>query len=172
MIELERTFLAKKITQEIISCKKQEIIDVYIPKKAGHPVLRLRKKGNKFEMTKKYPIKETDSSRQIEQTIQLSESEFIALRKVQGKAVRKFRYFYPHRNFFAEFDVFQDKLLGLVLVDFEFKSTREKNSFEMPNFCLADITQQKFIAGGMLCGKTYSDIEDELGKFGYKKLKI
>ncbi|MEK6905851.1 MAG: hypothetical protein AABX24_05615 [Nanoarchaeota archaeon] len=40
----------------------------------------------------------------------------------------------------------------------------------MPNFCLAEVTQEDFIAGGMICGKTYEDIEDDLRKFKYNKL--
>lgn len=39
----------------------------------------------------------------------------------------------------------------------------------MPDFCLADVTQEKFTAGGILAGKKYSDIEAELEKYGYKK---
>ena len=42
----------------------------------------------------------------------------------------------------------------------------------MPDFCLADVTQEVFIAGGMLCGKCYKDIEDDLARIGYKKLSV
>ena len=63
-----------------------------------------------------------------------------------------------------------DLLLGLIVIDFEFKSEEEKKSFVMPDFCLVDITQERFIAGGMICGKKYEDIEEELQKLGYDKL--
>jgi len=33
-----------------------------------------------------------------------------------------------------------------------------------------DITQEIFIAGGMICGKRYEDIEDNPNKFEYHKL--
>lgn len=36
---------------------------------------------------------------------------------------------------------------------------------------LAEVTQEEFIAGGMLCGKNYDDISDKLEKFGYSKIK-
>ena len=55
-------------------------------------------------------------------------------------------------------------------VDFEFETEEEKEKFEMPEFCLADVTQENFIAGGMLAGKKYKDIEKELERFEYKKL--
>ena len=61
---------------------------------------------------------------------------------------------------------------GLVLVDVEFDSKGEKDVFVMPEFCLAEVTQESFIAGGMICGKSYDDIESKLSKFGYKKLIV
>ena len=171
MIELEKTFLVKKLPKDLKNCRFREIIDIYIPKTSEHPVLRLRKFGDRFELTKKEPVEEGDASRQEEQTIILSEEEFNALnQQVQGKRVRKLRYYYDHEGRTAEFDVFQDELKGLVLVDFEFDSLSEKESFRMPDFCLADVTQEVFIAGGMLCGKSYADIEDNLNRFGYRKL--
>jgi hypothetical protein len=52
----------------------------------------------------------------------------------------------------------------------EFESEEGKNSFQMPDFCLVDVTQEKILAGGMLCGKSYGDIEQFLKKLGYRKL--
>jgi len=66
--------------------------------------------------------------------------------------------------------VFEDGLGGLVVVDFEFESENEKESFEMPDFCLAEVTQETFIAGGVLAGKDYSDIKGELDRFDYISL--
>lgn len=41
----------------------------------------------------------------------------------------------------------------------------------MPDFCLVDVTQEEFAAGGMLSGKKYQDIQNKLDQFGYKKLR-
>lgn len=169
MIELERTFLAKTLPPSLKNCKHKEIFDKYFPKESHHPVLRLRKNGTSFELTKKEPIN-NDPSHQEEQTIVLSEKEFLALRLVPGREVRKMRYYYPYNNLILEFDIFQDALQGLVLVDVEFTTKREKDSFVMPDFCLAEVTKEVFIAGGMLCGKSFSDIEQQLATFKYKKL--
>ncbi len=171
MIELEKTYLVKKLPENLKSFKFKEIIDVYIPKTSEHPKLRLRKNGNKFELTKKEPVNDGDASHQKEQTIILTETEFNALnQQLEGKRVRKIRYFYGYNGIIAEFDVFQDKLSGLVVVDFEFATLDEKDNFQMPDFCLVDITQEVFIAGGMICGKSYDDIEENLDKFEYSKL--
>ena len=172
MIELERTFLTKNLPSNLKDCKSKEILDIYIPQAREHPTLRIRKNGGKFEITKKEPINKTDSSKQLEQTIPLTKEEFEELAKLEGKRVRKIRYYYPLGGKTFEVDVFQDSLKGLVIVDIEFEKESEKDNFKMPEFCLADVTKEKFTAGGMLCGKTYKDIEQALEKFGYKKLEF
>ena len=170
MIELERTFLLKRIPDGLLKCKSMEISDLFIPKGSRHPVIRIRKNGDSLEMTKKSPLASNDSSRQNEQTIILSKEEYDALMKLEGKGFRKIRYYYNFNGREAQIDVYQDALKGLMIADFEFDSEEEKNSFEMPGFCLSDVTQEEFLAGGMLCGKRYSDIEQKLKEFGYEKL--
>lgn len=171
MLELERTFLAKELPLNLKSCESKEVIDIYFPEEDEHPKIRLRKNGNKYELTKKEPEQEGDSSRLIEQNIILTKEEFDSLNKqLKGKRVRKIRYYYPYNELTAEIDVFEDDLKGLVLVDFEFKSEEEKNNFEIPEFCLTDITQEEFIAGGLICGKKYEDIKQKLEQHNYKKL--
>lgn len=170
-LELEKTYLIKDLPRNLAEYPSKEIIDVYIPQKSEHPVLRIRKSGEKYEITKKIP-QGADVSTQMEHTIKISEDEFNALLSVEGKKIRKTRYYYPFQERTAEIDVFQDELKGLVLVDFEFKTEEEKNSFIMPEFCLVDITQEKFIAGGMLSGKTYEDIQERLQKWKYTKFIV
>lgn len=170
MIEIEKTYLVGEIPQGLENCDFKEMVDVYFPASSDHPRLRIRKNGDKFEMTKKCPVVEGDASCQKEHTIPLTQEEFDVLSGVEGKKVRKMRYDYDFDGMKCEIDVFQDDLEGLVVVDFEFEVDDEKNSFEMPDFCLADVTQEEFVAGGMVCGKCYEDIEKDLEKFDYKKL--
>lgn len=168
--ELERTFLLKNIPDGLEKCKSVEIIDVFIPKSAGHPVLRIRKKGNILEITKKYPLDGKDSSEQGEYTISLTKEEFNELSEIPGKKFRKRRYFYPFLKRTAEIDIYSDDLEGLATVDFEFSSKKEKDNFKMPEFCLTDVTQEEFVAGGFLAGKKYLDIEKFLNRYNYKKI--
>lgn len=172
MMELEFRYLAKRLPGGYKNCKKKEILDIYLPTTSRHPILRVRKDGNRFEITKKSPVNKGDSSVQLEQTIPLTPEEFAAFEKINGKRVRKIRYYYPHDGLTAQIDVFQDDLAGLVLIDFEFKSEDQKNSFEKPDFCLTDVTNEEFIAGGMVCGKKYSDLQAKLDKFEYEKIKL
>lgn len=169
-IELEKTYLLKYFPEDIKEEQSIEIFDTYIPKSADHSILRIRKKGEIYEITKKQPINSNDSSEQQEHTISLSREEFLEFANVEGKKLHKIRYIYPCGKNTAEIDIYQDDFKGLVFVDFEFKTSEEKNEFLMPDFCLAEITQEKFCAAGWLSGKKYSDIEQFLDAYGYKKI--
>lgn len=170
MIELELTYLAKEIPDDLKNSESKKIIDLYIENGTGHADLRIRKNGDKYEITRKRPVKDGDSSIQEEQTIPINEEEFNVFLTANSKKVEKKRYYYKYEDKTAEFDFFEDNLDGLVLVDFEFETEEEKIKFEMPNFCLKDITQEEFTAGGMLAGKNYSEIKKELDRFNYKKI--
>ena len=50
----------------------------------------------------------------------------------------------------------------MVVIDFEFTSIEEKDNFRIPDFCLVEVTDEEFLAGGMLCGKYYEDLEENL----------
>ena len=169
-LELEYTFLASELPKEIANQTPKRLVDIYIPETSNHPRLRLRQKGDSYEITKKTPVNEGDASSQIETTIILSPDEFESLSSASTKRVVKDRYAVTIDGFLAEVDVFMEDLAGLVLIDFEFSSEDERNNFAPPQVCLADVTQEDFIAGGMLAGKSYVDIESELNRFGYKSL--
>ena len=168
MIELERTFLAKFIPEGIRDGK--EIIDIGVPKTAEHCYIRIRKYGDKIEINKKVVVKEGDASKFNEYIVPLTPEEYEPFSKVEGKPLHKIRYLYDYDGKTAEIDVFKGPMEGLVLVDFEFETEEEMKNFEMPDFCLKEVTQEKFMAGGMLSGKNYEDIRGELEKHGYKPL--
>lgn len=171
MIELEKTYLAKFLPNNLAGCEQKELLDVYIPMSSCHPKIRLRKRGEILEITKKTLVDNNDVSQQNEQTIDLTKDEFEELLKVGGKKVRKIRHYFKYKGREVEIDVFKDDLFGLVLVDVEFDSIEEKNKFQIPDFCLVEVTQEDFLAGGMLCGKSYQDIEENLVKFDYRKIQ-
>ena len=172
MEELELTFLAKYLPQDLRSFPSKEITDIYIPAPAQHPVLRIRKSGTACEITKKQPIKPGDASHQLETTIPLTAEEFSALDRLEGKRVSKIRYYYKQSGTTFEIDIFQGALQGLVLVDVEFETAEEKSAFTAPVFCLANVTQETFLAGGMLCGKRYGDIESRLANYKYQRIFV
>jgi len=170
MEEIELTYLARALPPGILSAPRKEMLDIYIPASAEHPDLRIRRVGEKCEITKKRPIKDGDASHQMENTIPLTKEEYEEMSQLKGKRTRKTRYYYEEGGARYEVDVFRDDLAGLVLVDIEFDSLEKKKSFHPPAWCLAEVTQEKFLAGGMVCGKRYADIEPQLAKFNYKKI--
>jgi CYTH domain-containing protein len=171
-IELERTFLVKSIPPECKNVEGLDLLDIYLPTSAVHPVLRIRQRGNKMVITKKQILNGTDSSEMSEDTIPLSNEEYEEMTQLKGKRLHKKRHTFKQKNNTVDIDVYLDDLAGLVVADFEFENIDEKNAFVAPAWCLADVTQEKFIAGGLLAGKKYENIESELSKFSYKKIII
>ncbi|MEK7063258.1 MAG: hypothetical protein AAB955_01040 [Patescibacteria group bacterium] len=169
MKELERTFLARALP-DLDGATSREMLDIYLPTSSDHPILRIRKQGDRHEMTKKAPIDDADRSVQLEQTIPLSVNEYAELSTLPGKRVAKTRYYYTEGVHTYEIDVFREALSGLVLIDIEFDTVADKDAFVAPALCLAEVTQEQFLAGGMLCGKSYADIEARLAPFGYQKI--
>lgn len=171
-LELEKTYLTKYIPKGIANSKKIEVVDIYIPINREHSKLRIRKNGDKYEITKKIQLDKNNASQQTEHTISLDSEEYAVLASIPGRKVEKNRYYYDYQGKVAEIDVFKGDLAGLVLVDFEFDTVEELENFTLPNFCLADVTQEEFIAGGKLCGKTYKEIEYKLKIFNYSQLTL
>ena len=170
--ELERTYLAKYLPENISQASHKQITDLYIPSDREQAKLRVRKSEDNYEITKKVLVNKNDASVQIEYTIPLDREEYQVFSHIPARRIEKIRYDYQYISYNAQIDVFQLNLLGLVLVDFEFKTQEKLLQFIMPDFCLVDVTQEQFIAGGKLCGKNYEDIEDELLKFSYHKLLL
>ena len=170
MIEFEFTFLPKELPEGLTECHSEEMVDLYIENGAEHADLRVRKQGERYELTRKAPISSDDASAQREDTIVLLKEEFQSFMGATHRKVEKTRYYYDFEGVTYEFDVFSGPLKGLVTVDIEFGSEEAQQKYTLPDFCLADITQEEFIAGGMLAGKSYTDIEEKLAGFGYEAL--
>lgn len=99
MEELELTYLVKELPAGLKKARQKEVFDIYVPSTIPHPTLRIRKNGDKYEITKKEPITEGDASRQLETTIPLKLAEFDEFEKlVRGKRVRKIRYYYEENG--------------------------------------------------------------------------
>ena len=171
-LEIELTFLASQLPREIMGVTPKRLVDIYIPEDSSFPIVRLRQKDDEFEITKKVAVHEGDFSSHVEHTISLTKDEFEAMRKSSNRTVEKDRYFVKIDSFPAEVDVFLGELLGLVMIDFEFENEETEALFRIPTCCLADVTQEKFVLGGQLAGKSYADIQKKLDGFNYKRLSL
>ncbi len=171
-IEIEKTYLAKFLPRDLMKFSYTEIIDLYFPKNSKHPKLRIRKRDNSYTITKKNVIDEKDSSTQREQNIKITKEEFDSFFELQGNKIHKIRFLYPCKGKVAEIDVFLGRFKGLVLVEVEFDSKEELEKASMPDFCLADVTEEECIAGGFLSTIDFDGIKEALDKFNFKKLSL
>lgn len=161
MLEIEKTYLVKTIPINLNQYKSYKIKQGYISPTPGP--LRIRQKGDKFELTKKFPIKKNDYSIYEEINIYLSEYEFNKFWPLVEKSLEKTRYLIPlDNNLIAELDVYQGILKGLSIVEVEFKSKKEMNSFKPPKWFGKDITQEEFSSNFFLAGKNFSEIKNFL----------
>ena len=153
--------LVKNIPANLSSYKSFKIKQGYLS--SSHPALRIRQKGNSFELTKKLPLKPGDWSSVEEINIPLTQQEFDKLWPLTEKYLEKTRYLIPLENdLTAELDVFEEKLIGLAFVEVEFSSQAEMNLFKAPDWFGQDITQEDFSANNFLAGKTFLEIKKYL----------
>lgn len=158
MLEIEKTFLVKKIPADLGKFKSVKIKQGYLSDPPSP--LRIRQKGDKFELTKKIPLKEGDYSSVEEINIYLREDEFNKLWPLVTRSLEKTRYLISlSDNLTAELDVFEGKLSGLAFVEVEFSSQKAMDEFEPPEWFGIDVTQEDFSANTFLAGKSFEEIE-------------
>jgi CYTH domain-containing protein len=171
-IETERRFLLKKLPEDLMNFPYIMLEDFMILTDEPHPHLRLRRKGDSFVLTKKYPKGEGSKLQMIEETIVLNEIEFNAIKELKVTGQKKWRFNYLYKDLNAELDVWTDKLQGLAIIEFEFDSEKEAKVFEKPDFCLKEVTEEEWLAGGKLSGKSYSDLAKQLSELEYTPIEL
>jgi len=171
-LEIEKTYLAKYLPEDLHLCEFKEIEDWYLPKESPHCYLRIRNSGESFVITKKETISESDASTHIEHNIKITKEEYESLRSASSNILKKRRYLYPYQGRMAEIAVFSGVLEGLILIEFEFENKEDFDNFVMPDFCLTDVTQEECFAGGVLCQKSAESLSADLARFAYKKIEF
>lgn len=171
-LEIETAFLATRMPDGVAEVEPVPYTDIYLSDDSDLLTkMRLRQKGDKYELTKKVVIDPSDLSTQTEYNVPLTEREFKTFKQLGGRALIKDRYNVIIDGRDAEVDVFKGDLAGLVLIEFEFSNAAERDAFTPSDSCGDDVTQEDFIAGAYLAGKTYADIEDELSRFNYSPIQ-
>ncbi len=171
MLEIERRFLLKSLP-DLGGLHSLTIEDRMILTGEEHPSLRLRRRGEERELTKKRPKAGGNGTEMTEETITLSVVEYDALAKLDSLGQTKTRYYLPLGNLEAELDLWTGDLYGLGILEVEFASTEEAAGFIPPDFCGAEITGSEFewLAGGKIAGKKFADLADKLSLLGYQQL--
>ena len=98
--------------------------------------------------------------------IYLTSAEYDLLRTLGGRPIVKRRYAYPHAGLMFSVDVFEQQLAGLVLAEVELADERAAESVTLPDFAIADVTEEPFFTGGALAKTTTEQLEQALGPWG------
>lgn len=159
MLEIERTFLVKKLPADLKKYKSSKIKQGFIS--PSPRLLRVRQKDDKFEITKKFPLRDDNRSSAEEINIPLTKDEFNLFWPLTKNFLEKTRYVIPlENNLKAELDIFEGKLMGLVFVEVEFPNATEMEKFMPLDWFGPDITQEDFSANSFLAGKTFAQIAE------------
>ena len=160
MLEIERTYLVKSLPGNLERYPQEEIRQGYLSETVHEPLpLRIRQKGDKFELKKKFRSGK-DLSLAEEINLPLSEGEFNRLWKLIVKSLEKTRYYLPlNSGLTAELDIFHEKLEGLSYVEVEFDSKEVMGRFTPPVWFGADITNQSWSSNSFLASASYSEVQ-------------
>jgi hypothetical protein len=124
-------------------------------------------------LEQRFPQDENDVSVWNVSEIFLSDAEHTAFEIFEGREVKKNervetnelrfnRYFFDVGQQQMEIDVFLNPLWGLCLGKVFFDEKETAQNFEMPDFAVAEVTQNEFFIGKNLIGKSFADVQEQL----------
>jgi len=171
-IERERRYLLRDLPEGMSRTDPHlQITDNYITGSR----LRIRKvrdpKTNKWvvKFTQKFPVNPNDLSRTIITNTYLNAIEAETLSVFNSNEIRKNRYYLERDGNKFAIDMFLGDLFGLVLAEISFDTDEELESFPMPSFAIADVTDIEHFSGGKLCESTFADVREEIRRRGFLK---
>lgn len=134
-MEIERKYLVKSLPENLESYPYKDIEQGYL---CTDPVVRIRRGGDKYTLTYKGKgllVRE-------EYNLPLTQESFAHLKeKIDGILISKRRYLIPlNETLTAELDIFEGTLAPLQLVEVEFETEEEANSFTPPEWFGEDVT--------------------------------
>lgn len=134
-MEIERKYLVKTLPEDLEQYEKKRISQGYL---CTNPVLRIRRSNEEYFLT----YKGLGLMAREEHEFPLSDEAFEhLLPKVDGILIDKIRYLIPlDETHTAELDVFQGTLAPLRLVEVEFASIEDADSFVAPDWFGDDVT--------------------------------
>ncbi|MCI9453126.1 MAG: CYTH domain-containing protein [Dorea sp.] len=134
-MEIERKYLVDKLPGHIEDYPCRIISQGYLN---INPVVRIRRDNEKYELT--YKSKGFMARQEYNLPLTREAYEHL-LTKIDGRLIEKRRYMIPlEHGLTAELDVFEGTLAPLILVEVEFSSEEEANSFVPPSWFGEDVT--------------------------------
>ena len=98
--------------------------------------------------------------------IHLNEAEYAVFERIQGREIRKNRYFHEFDRLSFAFDVYLGDLWGLNAAKIEFETPEQMENFLPPPFAIFEISNDPFFAGANLVTKKFQDIQTEIATVG------
>ena len=162
--ELQRTFLIEGLPEPLERKSSHlQIFDNYI----HETPLRLRSirvpetKEWTLMLQKRYPAAEFGAEWNIEE-IHLTESEYEHFKPFEGNEIRKNRYYAEFDGRGFEFDVYLGALWGLNRARVGFADRDEMVSLVVPEFVVAEITDESFFDDSNLVNQNLESVRQEV----------
>ena len=150
-MEIERKFLIKELP-DLSKYKFTEIEQGYL---STQPVVRIRKKGDKYILT--YKGSGLMAREEIEANISEEGYKHLA-EKIDGNLITKKRYFIPLDPYTIELDIFEGHMSGLIMAEVEFPNEEEANSFTPPAWFGEDVTNdRRYHNSNMIFGNPFAE---------------
>ncbi len=162
--EIYRTFLIQGLPEPLTAASSHlQLFDNYI----ANTRLRIRKirvpeeKKWTWILQQRFPLHSDDFAVWKYSEIYLSETEHKVFEHLEGREIRKNRYFHEFDGRELEFDIYLGQLWGLNLMNVYFDSPEEMKDFELPLFVIYEVTNSRFFIGDVLVGKSFSNVQNE-----------
>lgn len=134
-MEIERKFLVKNLPDNLETFEQKRISQGYL---CTNPVVRIRRSNDEYFLTYKGRGLVEREEHEFPLTAEAFEH---MLPKIDGILIDKIRYLIPlDEKHTAELDVFQGKLAPLRLVEVEFASLEDAESFVAPDWFGDDVS--------------------------------
>ena len=137
-MEIERKFIPKNLPENLNQYSFHRIEQAYLN---TAPVLRIRKQDNTYILT----YKGGGMMAREEYNLALNKKSYDhLLEKADGNVLTKTRFLIPIGDgLTAELDIFEGRFAGLILVEVEFDSVEQAESFTPPAWFGKEVTYDK-----------------------------
>ncbi|MBX3280959.1 MAG: hypothetical protein KF756_00625 [Acidobacteria bacterium] len=110
---------------------------VFLSAEAGHPAVKLSE-------------------------LHLNEAEYEAFAGLEGREIRKNRYFQEFDNSRVLYDIYLGDLQGLSTASFEFATMEDFDAFVPPPYAKIEVTGNPFFLGTNLVEKVFAEVQEEI----------
>ncbi|MBV9214675.1 MAG: hypothetical protein JO053_00745 [Acidobacteria bacterium] len=168
--ELFRLFLIEKLPEPLEPKSRHlQVFDNYVEGTR----MRIRQVRDPYSniwtriLQQRFTLIEGDQTLTKMAEIHLNDAEYAALAHLEGREIRKNRYFHEFDRMAFVFDVYLGELWGLNTAHVEFQNRNEMDAFMPPPFAIFEVTDDVFFTGASLVEKNFADVQAEVARLGH-----